>query len=405
MKLLIFHFKLRSKSSWLRGGGPGLDGDKLSESNELEAVCFDSDSEEILDKIVESQEDEGLQFDSESEAFLELEMENETSELDTEKESDSMEIATDTTNAQSTSKFVKYEFEFQKGCSGCNKNCEFMFDQWREEDQNEMKQIFHEMKKIDRKNYVLDHMKKQRLMGQPLSGFFWSGHMFCFKSFAKISGISEYLLTLSVKASKENLVKFEHSSKGVEKLSAASIGFIVWVKWFSLQFGQYSPDELVIVLPGHLRKVDLWRFYQEDTSVQQSKVSESSFYRLFDEKFSHKRTDRSLPWVRISKFTTHSKCDNCLILDQKRRKAKTVQEIDLIKALSYKHMESQNRSRIHIQTLRHKCLSFPSEYLLVQGRVNLKYFWFGGTFLNIPHPINFPFFSSPNFLLLKYFSP
>ena len=271
------------------------------------------------------------------------------------------------TNAKSTSVFVKYVSKLKSGCSGsCKQNCKITFEQWTEDDKNELKQIFQNMKKIEKKNFLLEHLKKQKAMGFSLSGFLFKRHFFCFKAFEKISGISEYLISLSVEAASQDLVKFEHSSQGVEKLSTATIGFIVWMKSFALQFGQYSPDELVIVLPGHLRMVDLLRFYEEDSFVQQPRVRESSFYKLFKEKFSHTRTDKLLPWIRISKYSTHSKCDACLILDQKRRKARSSEEIDLIKALSFKHMESQHRSRIHIQTRRRQCLSFPSEFLLIQ---------------------------------------
>ena len=385
MKICIAHLKsLRG----LRGGSPGVGGrdsevstgDRNEPNGDITNLEFDIESKHFMEITSKLQEnDVSLEFDSESELFMEKEMskmnssdsnldefefDDECENLDEGNKEEFLDQA-DTTASAATG-FVKYVPRQKSSCSvSCKDNCENNFEKWSEDKKSEMKELFTKMKKIEKKNFILEHLKKQQAMAFSLSGFFYNGLFFCFKAFEKITGVSDYLVSDCVKAASHGLVTYVHGSQGVEKLSAATIGFIVWMKAFALQYGQYSPDELVIVLPGHLRLVDMLRYYEED-SVQQPQVKPSTFYRLFKEKFSHKRTDKSLPWIRISKYSTHSRCDSCLILDQNRRKAKSLEEISFIKALSYKHMESQNRSRVHIQTLRHKCLSFPAEFVMIQ---------------------------------------
>ena len=385
MNEMLAHLKI-IPTFGLRGGNPGpgdeemqtSQSDQLDVNNESDVLSlqFDSDGEETLGQIFDQQVNK-LEFDIESENYLEKE--NSYLETASDKLSDSTtaseewdeehSVGSDESDDQFKEKesgFIKFSLKSKNSCSiSCLQNCEtLVHKKWSLDEINEMKELFINMRKIDIKNFLLVHLKKQEVMGFTLTGFLYKSHLFCFRAFETLTGVSKYIVEIVIKAASDGLVKFEHGSQGQEKFSAARIGFIVWMKSFTLHYGQYSPDELVIVLPGHLRLVDLLKYYEDESP--KPKVQSSTFYRLFNETFSHKRTDKTLPWIRISKYSTHSRCDSCLILDQKRRTAKSSEEISFIKSLSYKHMESHQRDRVHIQTLRHQCLSFPAEYLMIQ---------------------------------------
>jgi hypothetical protein len=362
MAEMLAHLKIIPKLG-LRGGSPEPGEGELELTTNSESdlsLDFDSDGREMIGQIIEN----SLKFDSEAENYLIEENSKcgNLSDLGT-----ASEDLIDEENENQESGFVKYVLKSKSFCSiSCHQNCEtIVSENWSVNEIKEMKELFSDMQKIDVKNFLLDHLKKQEVMGFTPTGFLYKGQLFCFRSFQYLTGVSKYLIEVVVNAASEGLVKFEHGSQGqVLRFSAAKIGFIVWMKSFALHYGQYSPDELCQVLPGHLRLVDLLRYYEDESP--KPRVQPSTFYRLFNETFSHRRADKSLPWIRISKYSTHSRCDSCLILDQKRRIAKSAEEIDFIKSLSYKHLESHHRSRIHVQTLRHQCLSFPAEYLMFQ---------------------------------------
>ena len=374
MKLMVEHLRQipRFRLTGGAGGNPASsDEEQLqpSTANEIDDLQFDSEGEEIIAEIIESQAHE-LQFDSDAEDFIDFLTKSEDSpdDEDTDVESEELVIENkeEPLQKKERNEFVLFSMNKKNSCSlSCKQNCEDLISQqWSTEDVKDLNDLFKSMKKIEIKNFMLEHIKKQHVMGLTMSGFLYNGHLFCFRSFEKLTGVSKYLVDLVITAAENKLEKFEHGSQGSQKFSVAKVGYIVWMKSFALSYGQYSPDELVIVLPGHLRMVDVWKYYESE--APEPRVKASTFYSMFKQIFSHKRADRTLPWIRLSVYSSHSRCDSCLVLDQKRRKAKSLEELNFIKSLSYKHMESQNRSRIHIQTLRQLCLAYPAEYLMFQ---------------------------------------
>ena len=89
-------------------------------------------------------------------------------------------------------------------------------------------------------------------------------------------------------------------------------------------------------------------------------------YKLMKTKFGPRRHDKSLPWIRISKFSTHSKCDECVALDKFMRKAKSSAEIEYGRGLKLQHSDTYSRARIAVSEFIQRSISFPDEVLAFQ---------------------------------------
>ena len=66
-------------------------------------------------------------------------------------------------------------------------------------------------------------------------------------------------------------------------------------------------------------------------------VSKSTFYNIFKNDFGVNRSDKTLPRLRISKYSTHSVCNTCVILNMKLKEAKSESDLRLIKAAINDH--------------------------------------------------------------------
>ena len=82
--------------------------------------------------------------------------------------------------------------------------------------------------------------------------------------------------------------------------------------------------------------------------------------------FVPRRENKQLPWIRISKESTHSKCDVCCGLDQYRRKCKTQSELEFCNSLKEQHTARYVNCNIEVQNYIQKSLTYPKEVLSFQ---------------------------------------
>ena len=136
------------------------------------------------------------------------------------------------------------------------------------------------------------------------------------------------------------------------------------MKVYSLNFGQNSPTEVVIILPSFLNKADLYKVYRKESPAPH--IKESTMYKLMKSKFGPRRDDLSLPWIRLSKFSSHSKCDVCVALDQFMRKAKSPAEIEYGRGLKLQHSMIYSQARVAVNEFIQKSITFPNEVLALQ---------------------------------------
>ena len=245
----------------------------------------------------------------------------------------------------------------------CSSKCTSVWNTWTKDEKLIVESVLPGKSVLERKNYLLEHLKKQKEFGLRRSGFHFNGHTFCLKSFSQFSGISDYLLKQVIKDHHSGLFRYVHGNESGTRMTSATINFIVWMKQFGQQYGQFSPDQLVTVIPAHWTRLSIYKKYLSEIVGQV--IKQSTFYTLLVSKFGHARADKTLPWLRISSYSTHSICDTCLALDQYRRNCTTKDQITYVQALSYKHKEAYGRSRIALAGLRQTALSFPADVMMI----------------------------------------
>ena len=126
-------------------------------------------------------------------------------------------------------------------------------------------------------------------------------------------------------------------------------------------FGQNAPDNILIVMPSFLNVTTLFRMYQQETPIEAEQIAFSTFCAMIKNDFGPRIKNKMLPWVRFSKHSSHSICDICSDLDKFQRTCRSQENINLCRALKYKHKERLGNQRKCISNLRHLSLTLPDQ--------------------------------------------
>ena len=256
--------------------------------------------------------------------------------------------------------------------STCDENCSQFVETLDESDLYLLKNKFKCKSKLESKKKLLLHLKTQLEFGLKGNCFIFKNHKFCLKAFSTETSVSEYLLKVVLKDIRNGVMQYVHGNDASPRESAACVQFIAWVKCFIELWGQNSPDERVTVLPSFLTKAELFKLYIQETNPPHLK--KSTFYSLFRSKFGNKRIDKSLPWVRISKYSTHSRCEQCVAIDKFQRTCKTSAELDYCRAIKYSHKKRYGLANRVITEIFQRCISYPGDHLgiRIDGMDNMK---------------------------------
>ena len=137
--------------------------------------------------------------------------------------------------------------------------------------------------------------------------------------------------------------------------------FIAWVKQFCDSYGQSAPDEDVTVLSHWLSKKVLYDMYLEETVGPH--LAQSTFYEHFKSYFGPNRVDRSLPQVRISKYSSHSVCNICTALNSNKRQSRSESELKIAQEKINNHRIVFGGARRKVDEIIQSAQSFPSDNL------------------------------------------
>ena len=203
----------------------------------------------------------------------------------------------------------------------CNKFC--INQEVNMQLKNKMEELS-EKPKAKRKQFLLDHLMKQEDLDISTSGFQFYGVFFCKKSFVVVSGLSNYLVDEACKAYENGQTVFSHGNTIGMRETEATFGFITWMKYHALTYGNQAPDEECIILSSCYVQKDLFQQYEEE--APNPHIARSTFYRLFKLKFGAYRVDKSLPHIRISSYSSHSQCDTCLLLEKYRKRFQAIRD-------------------------------------------------------------------------------
>ena len=134
----------------------------------------------------------------------------------------------------------------------------------------------------------------------------------------------------------------------------------------SFGIGNQAPDEECIILSAIYKQKDLFEQYQDEASLP--RIARSTFYRLFRLKFGPYREDKELPHIRISSYSSHSRCDTCLLLEKYKMTCKTEEERVLLRSMEQRHKQTYQKSYQSIQEKRYQAIYDPINYIHIQGK-------------------------------------
>ena len=281
----------------------------------------------------------------------------------------------DTSTSQGFDNFEDIAFEVHTGfntesksvfCSrNCKNRCADVRASWSENNVEHLKEMFKSDTIIDTKRKLINHLRSQNNVGEDTESYLINGHRFCTKYLSSETGTSEFVLGSVLKNFSAGIQLYEHGSKGVQKQqSLSTTQFVCWFKQFVEIYGQNAPDENVIVLAHWLNKATLFKMYKEEAPTPH--VASATFYQHMKTYFGPRREDKTLPCVRISKYTTHSVCDICVALNTNQRDSKTEAELKLAKSLRNEHRMDFGKARRTIEEIKQRAISFPEDNIFIQ---------------------------------------
>ena len=254
----------------------------------------------------------------------------------------------------------------------CEENCGQFVRSLSSADSEALISIFKGPTNEINKNLILRHLNKQTHFGCGTHNYVFKGHKFCIKFLSKYTKVSEYILKIVLKDFSNGRERYIHGSDSKPRGTFAAVKFTAWLKNFSELYGQSAPDELTTVLPAWLTKATLYKLYLQECTPPF--VKKSTFYKLFKENFGPNRKDMSLPHIRISKWSTHSVCSQCVAFANFKKSCKTQMEVEFCKALQFQHKQLYGLARRRICELQQLAITYPDEHLFisVDGMDNRK---------------------------------
>ena len=187
----------------------------------------------------------------------------------------------------------------------CANSCTEFVNSMNAEDKNAIVAKFQDKKKYDIKNILLDHLKSQANIGLDNSSYIFLAHSFCIPAFSQLTGISNYLVTKVMSDIQLGVNQYSHGSAEMPRRSQARLNFISWMVCYSEIHGQADPEKVTTVLPSFLNKSELFKIYQAE--APKPLLKSSTFYYLVKKEFGVHRPDKTLPNIRFSKYSSHSK--------------------------------------------------------------------------------------------------
>ena len=248
--------------------------------------------------------------------------------------------------------------------SGCYSKCGNKCMIWPESDFQKIRELFQGRKSVELKNKLLSYLLYQKTAGLPSTGFFFNNHLLCANYLCHITSISKYYVTTVLKDFSRGRLRYIHANQNKCVTTAKSVTFVCWMTAFSEKYGQQGPSDIVTVLPSYLNKRELHKIYKNEAPTPH--VTYSTFCRLLKTRFGPRRDDKSLPWVRFSSVSTHSKCDTCLGLDKYQRECKNKAELAYCESLKKQHMILYGGSRIAVGNFIQRGKSNPEEVFCLQ---------------------------------------
>ena len=92
-------------------------------------------------------------------------------------------------------------------------------------------------------------------------------------------------------------------------------------------------------------------------------IKKNSFFKLFKSHFGPYRKNKDFPRIRISQYSSHARCDQCVKLQEARKMVKCAADLEIVRKNTEKHRIEYSGARIEVNRLLMLCQTFPRDFL------------------------------------------
>ena len=260
----------------------------------------------------------------------------------------------------------------------CNRRCFDILETISCNTKESLKHKFSNLKLIERKNILLVHLQNTsdvyiENFEDNNNFYFFEQSMICPKAYSEVTGISKHVL-LSVRDDFNNgrTALYEHGNSGKGRKTLAGSNCVAWILNFAKKYAQDSPDEKLVILPKIFIVSELYEIYKEE--LRSKLVSKNGFFYLFKKNFGPRRENEDLPRIRISQYSSHARCDECVKLQEARKMVRCTADLEEVRNRTEAHRQEYGGARMEIDRLFLLCSTYPKDYL---GNPLIKQFFYG----------------------------
>ena len=221
-----------------------------------------------------------------------------------------------------------------------------------------------EMKVSQRHNFFL-----QRLISQQELGFGSDNTMrlgpndYCKSALTELLGVSKYLVRSVFSEHLAGITRHVHGNLGNFYQTQGKDAAIAFIVHFSKCHSENLPDKSCLRLPSYLNVKTIFENYCERTP-KHNQVSEREFYLIFQKCFSqpHRMYDW-LPRVVFLPSSSHPVCNECALISDLRKQAKSEAETIYAEGRKRNHMLFIRRKYLLYCYRRELPIRYPCDYL------------------------------------------
>ena len=188
-------------------------------------------------------------------------------------------------------------------------------------------------------------------------------HNYCKNALLKLFGLSDYIIRKVFNEHAAGIEKFHHGNVGNLYCTNKKDNAIAFILHFAQCHSENLPDRSCLRLPSYLTVKFIFEHYCEKVA-KDNQVGSREFYLIFDQVFGRpKRLYDWLPRITFLSPSSHPVCNECCLISDLRKKAKSESEAQY----------AEGRKRSHMLYIRRKYLlycyrcelpvRYPDDYL------------------------------------------
>ena len=248
----------------------------------------------------------------------------------------------------------------------CSRNCLEKVKASSDDAKKKVKDRF-KCKLLTQKNILLEQLMNNSEVvmdeyDEDINFYYFEQNKMCPKAYKKLTGVSTYILnTVRLDFNKGRRVGYEHGNQGKGRMTVAGSNCVAFIMEFSRKYAQDSPDEKLVILPKIFTVSELFHIYHSE--IKGKKVTKNAFFKIFRQHFGPYRKNKQMPRIRISKYSSHARCDECVRLQEARKMVRCAEDLKMVRKKTEEHRLEYGGARVEVDRLLLQCQTFPKDYL------------------------------------------